>query len=201
MLANFFFSWFLTWLPMVFSGIIILVILFNYFLPDRKYLVFLKKLTTTKLIYILIGSTLLFNLLLSGLQYLVWKQGSFSSFFLPPYQSIAYFLRYSFFHFFVANVLVLFFALAFYAVLKLVKKYRSSLISQEDLSLILLAGLLVSWPNLVLFIPLFLLLAVIFVIFEKKQLSLPLAIILSLTIVFIFGDYLINILSLSVLVI
>jgi hypothetical protein len=201
MLAKFFFSWFLTWLPMVFSGAVILVILLNYFLPNRKYLVFLKKLTTIKLIYILIGSTLFFNLLLSGLQYLVWKQGGFSSFFLPPYQSIAYFLRYSFFHFFIANILVLFFALAFYLILRLVKKYRSSLISQEDLSLVLLAGLLVSWPNLILFIPLFLLLAVIFVVSKNEQLSLPLAIVVSLTIIFILGDYLINILSLSVLVI
>ena len=186
---------------MVFSGAVILVMFLNYFLSERKYLVFLKKLTTTRLIYILIGGTLLFDLLLSGLQYLVWKQGAFSNFFLPPYQPITYFLRYSFFHFFIANILVLFFALAFYLILRLVKKYRSSLIIQENLSLILLASLLVSWPNLVLFIPLFLLLAVIFLILNKKYLNLPLAVILSLTIVFIFGDYLINFLSLSVLII
>ncbi|MFZ2310848.1 MAG: hypothetical protein WAW11_04885 [Patescibacteria group bacterium] len=201
MLAKFFFSWFLTWLPMVFSGAVLLVIFLNYFLPDRKYLVFLKKLTTAKLIYILIVSTLLFNFFLSGLQYLVWKQGTFSSFFLPPYQSITYFLRYSLFHFFVANILVLFFALAFYLILRLVKKYRASFISQEELSLILLSGLLVSWPNLVLFIPLFLLLAVIFSILKRKQLNLSLAIILSLLLIFILGDYLINLLSLSVLII
>lgn len=201
MLAKFFFSWFLTWLPIIFSGGVILVILLNYFLADKKYLVTLKKITTKKLIYILIGGTLFFNLLLSGLQYLVWKQGAFSVFFLPPYQSITYFLRYSFFHFFIANILVLFFALAFYLILILVKKYRSSLVNQEELSLILLASLLVSWPNLVLFVPLFLLLAVIFLVLNKKQLNLSLAVIFSLVIIFIFGDYLINFLSLSVLII
>lgn len=201
MLAKFFFSWFLTWLPIVFSGAIILIIFLNYFLPNRKYLVILKKLTTTKLIYILIGSTLFFSLLLSGLQYLVWQQGAFSIFFLPPYQSITYFLRYSLFHFFAANILVLFFSLAFYLVLRLVKKYRSSSISGEELGLILLAGLLVSWPNLVLFIPLFLLLAIIFLVLKKKHLNLSLAAILSLILIFIFGDYLINLLSLSVLII
>lgn len=206
MLAKFFFSWFLNWLPVVFSGVVLLLMIINYFLADRKYLKFLKVLTTTKLIYILIGCTLFFDILLSVLQYFVWRESAFSRFFLPPFQSITYFLRYSLFHFFAANILALVLALVFYSFLRLIKKYRANIISREELSLLFLAVLLVSWPKAVLFIPIFLLLTVIFsvvnlLVFKREQVDLVLPIFLSLVIAFIFGSYLIEFLSLSYLII
>jgi len=206
MLAKLFFSGFLTWTPLVFSGLILLIVALNHFFSKKSCFNFLQKLTSSRLIYILIGATLLFDLLLSGLQYMVWQNAAFSRLFLPPYQSITYFLHYSAFHFFAANILVLVFASAFYLVLRLIRKYRADIITKEELNLVFLISLLVSWPHVVLLVPLFLLLAIIFsvfnlLVFKKNQTGLALPIILSSIIIFLFGTYLINFLSLSVLII
>lgn len=204
MLTKIFFSWFLIWLPLVISGIIVVVVVLNSLLPNRKYLLFLKKIKTTKLIYILIGLTIIFNTFLSVLQYIVWRGSDFSRFFLPPFTNISYFLTYVFFHFWLPSLLVATVALAVFLLLKLIKKYRNDAISQEELSLILLSGLLVGWPNFVVLVPLFFLLTLIFsiinlLVFKKKTNSLIYPLIFSLIIVFLFGTYLIKYLSLTAL--
>lgn len=205
MLTKIFFSWFLTYLPLAISGIMVLVVVINSLFPKRKYLLFLKKIKTTSLIYILVGLTLFFNIILSVLQYLVWRSSAFSRFFLPPYTKISYFLNYIFLHFWFATLLAGGFALALYLLLKLIKKYRNEAISQEELSLVLLSSLLVGWPKSVVLVPLFFLLTLIFSIvnllfFKKKTNSLLYPIIFSLIIVFLLGAYLIKYLSLSVLI-
>lgn len=55
---------------------------------------FLKILIFTILIFFF------YSILLSTLQYFLWKKHPLSKFLLPPYQSIFYFLSYSFFNFF-----------------------------------------------------------------------------------------------------
>lgn len=204
MLTKFFFSWFLTYLPLVISGIMVLVVVLNSLLPNRKYLLFLKKIKTTSLIYLLVGLTLFFNTFLSVLQYFVWRSSDFSRFFLPPFTKISYFLTYIFIHFWFASLLAGVVALVFYLLLKLIKKYRNEVISQEELSLILLSGLLVGWPKFIILVPLFFLLTLIFsivnlLVFKKKTNSLLYPLIFSLIIVFLLGTYLIKYFSLSAL--
>jgi hypothetical protein len=206
MLSKIFFSWFLTWIPLVISGAIVLIVAINNLLPERKFLGFFKKAKTNKLIYILLGATIFYNILLSVLQYFVWYNSPFSRFFLPPYQPINYFFGYIFLHFWLAALLTLIFSLTFYLFFKLVKKYRQDVISHEELGALLLASLLVGWPNFVILVPLFFLLAVVFgvanlIIFKGKKNSLTWPITLSLIIVFLLGAYLVNLLSLSVLII
>lgn len=199
MLTKFFFSWFLPWLPVFFSGTILLIAILKYFS-------YFKKISWTKLTYILISGTILFDLSLSIIQYLVWQGAAFTLLFLPPYQSIGYFVHYVTFHFWLANILVLISALAFFLILKLIKKYRDGVISQDELALILLMGLLSGWPKFVLFIPLFLVLSLLFsfinlAILKQNKTALFWPIIISALVVFCLGNYLIKILALSVLII
>lgn len=205
MLTKFFFSWFLIYLPLIISGIMVLVVLLNSLIPNRKYLLFLKKIKTINLVYILVGLSILFNSLLSILQYFVWHISPISRFLLPPFTPINYFLGYIFFHFWLAGLLVFVLSLAFYFLLKLIKKYRDDVVSSEELFLILLSGLLVGWPNFIIFVPLFFLLALIYssvnlLVFKREKNSLLQPLIFSLIIVFFTGSYLIKLLYLSALV-
>lgn len=206
MFTKVFFAWFLPWLPLVFAGLITLVAALNNLLPSRKFLVFLKKITTLKLVYTLIGATFFYNIFLSILQYFIWQNSPFSRFFLPPYQPISYFFGYVFLHFWLAAILTLVCSLAFYLFFKLVRKYRHDVISQKELPLVLLVSLLVGWPNFVVLLPTFFILALIFslinlLVFKKNNSSLTWPLISSLLMVFSLGWYLIRILSLSVLII
>jgi hypothetical protein len=206
MLTKFIFAWALNWLPLVISGLIILVILLNNLLPNLKCLIWLKKLSTEKLTYILVGLTALFNSLLSVLQYVTWHSSAFSRFFLPPYIPISYFIRYIFVHFWLASILVFLFTLAFYLIFILVRRRNREAISKEELHLILLSGLLVGWPNFIIFVPTFFLLALIFsiinlLVFKNKKNTLLYPLILSLSLIFLGGHFLINYLGLSAFVI
>lgn len=206
MFTTVFFAWFLPWLPLVFAGLITLTVAINTLLPNRKFLLFLKKISVIKLTYILVGATILYNIFLSILQYFTWNGAAFTRFFLPPYQPINYFLKYIFFHFWFASILTLVCSVAFYLFFKLVSKYRQDIISHKELPLIFLSSLLVAWPNFVILVPTFFILALIFslinlLVFKKNNSSLTGPLISSLLIVFFAGWYLIKILSLSVLMI
>ena len=203
MLSKLIFSWFLTWSPLVVSGAIILIILINNLWPNLK---FLKKVNTKKLIYIWLGFTVFFDFLLSVLQYFTWKSSAMGHFFLPPFTSINYFLRYSFFHFWLANLISFVCAFGLYFIFKLLQKYRAEIISQNELLLILLSSLLVAWPKIIIFVPVFFLMTLVFtlinlVVYKKSENSLIWPLIFSLIITFLAGSYLINLLSLSTLII
>ena len=206
MLTKFIFTWALNWLPLTVSGLIILIVLLNNLLPNLKFLSWLKKLSTEKLTYILVSLTVLFNVLLSFLQYLTWHGSPFSHFFLPPFTPVTYFIRYIFLHFWLASILVFLCALAFYLIFKLIRRRNREAISKTELHLILLAGLLVGWPNFIIFVPCFFLLALIFsvlnlLVFKNKKNSLLYPLLLSLTTTFLLGHFLISWLSLSVFII
>jgi len=206
MLTKFFFSGFLVWAPFVISGLIILILIAKKLIPNYKYLKFLKKISTIKLAYIVIALTFLFNVLLTVIQYFVWHNSPFAHFFLPPFTPINYFLGYIFLHFWFSIILSFVFSLIFYFIFTLIKKYRDDVVNREELPLILLASLLVGWPKFVVFVPTFFLVALIFsisnlLVFKKKNNSLSWPLIISLIIVFLGGTYLINLLSLSVLII
>jgi hypothetical protein len=204
MLVKVFFSWFLGYAPLLFSGAILLIVLLNYFFKKRTWLKSLIKIETKKLIIILLGATIFYNLLLSVLQYFVWQGSAFTRFFLPPFQSLGYFLGYAGFHFWFAGALTFISALIFFLIFKLLRKYRTDIISQEELNLLLLSGLLVSWPKIIILVLLFLLITLFWsivnlLVFKKKNNNLSLPLILSLVTTFILGNYLIIKLSLTVL--
>ena len=100
--------------------------------------------------YIFIGGIILiFSLLFfqSGQQYRAWSQNEVSKFLLPPYQSIAYFLGYSFTHFFKNYLISLVIALLFLsAAVFLNKKFQERFFEKEEPYLGALAIFLVGHP-------------------------------------------------------
>jgi len=100
--------------------------------------------------YIFIGGVILifgFLFYQSWLQYRVWSQNELSKFLLPPYQSIAYFLGYSFTRFFKNYLISLVVALLFLsAAVFLNKKFQERFFEKEELYLGALAIFLVGHP-------------------------------------------------------
>lgn len=100
--------------------------------------------------YIFIGGVILifgFLFYQSWLQYQVWSQNELSKFFLPPYQSITYFLSYSFTQFFKNHLISLAVALLFLAAAFLLnKKFQERFFEKEEPYLGALAIFLVGHP-------------------------------------------------------
>ena len=140
------------------------------------------------------------SFLQSGLTYFSWKKDSLSKFLLPPY-SQQYFYHYCFLHYFINKLLGIggaFFVGLFF----LVFQKKSFFISSEIL-LIVFCSLISGWPNLIIFLCMILVFAVISVfiknykkntreknIFFSQRISLFYPIIISLFFTLIFGEYL-----------
>jgi hypothetical protein len=155
-----------------------------------------------KLAYFLIGITGIFDVGLTLVQYFVWESNSFSRFFLPPYQPWSYFLSYSFFHFFLADIISLCLALFFYAIFKVFKKYKPQFISESELDLLFLGSLLIASPKILFFIALLLFLSILsslfnLLVFKKSEINWPLLIILSLLLSFFWSGYFLSLVGLG----
>jgi hypothetical protein len=194
------------WLPWSFSLVILLLVVIKLWF--KRYQIYrslkLEKLSFFRLIKLTVGVTIFFDLFLTVLQYLTWHYSAFSRFLLPPYQPLSYFWGYSFFNFWLADLLSLAITLLFFSVFKIIKKLKRDTGSGEELSLILLLSLVLGWPKMLIFIPLFLVLSFLYilinsVVFKKKNTSVAVPSLVSALIVFFFGFYLVNLLGLSVL--
>lgn len=156
MFSDLFFKQVLTTLPVFFLILFILLAWLKIIFPKFSRPSF-KRLAW----YIIIG-TIIFNILLSWLQYQVWRDGGFTAFLLPPHQPWDYFIRYAAFNFWLADVLALVVAGIFYGVFFVFAYFKKGAIADRDLGLILFLTLLVGWPKSLIFIPLFLGLTIIF---------------------------------------
>lgn len=200
----FFLNQFLVYGPLIFSGIIIILMILIYLSDFYKKLKIFQKLSFKKLAYFLIVATLIFDVGLVGVQYFVWQANSFSIFFLPPYQPWSYFLSYSFFHFFLADVVSLFLALFFYLIFKAFKKYKTQFISERELDLLFLSSLLIASPKILFFISSLLLLGILsslfnFIVFKKMSISWPRLIIFTLLLSFLGAGYFLRLIGLGTL--
>jgi hypothetical protein len=204
MLVQFFFSEFLVWLPWAFSLVTICLVIIKCFFTHVQIFTGLKKLSFLYFVWLLIGATIFFDLSLSIIQYFIWKSSEFSQFLLPPYQSWRYFLSYIFMRFWIADILSLFPAVIFYTILNIFQKYRSDIISKDELSLTLLLCLLLGWPQSIIFVFIFLIFTIALagvnlILFKKKNITLLPSLIISAIAVFMFGNFLISICGLSIL--
>ncbi len=200
----FFLNQFLVYCPLIFSGIILVLIILIYLSDFYKKLKIFQKISFKKLAWFLIGATLIFDFGLVLVQYFVWQSNNFSSFFLPPYQPWSYFLSYSFFHFFLADIVSLFLALFFYSIFKVFGKYKAQFISDRELDLLFLASLLIASPKILFFIPLLLFLGVLsslfnFLVFKKMSISWQRLIILALLLSFLGAGYFLKLIGLGTL--
>jgi asparagine N-glycosylation enzyme membrane subunit Stt3 len=177
----------------------------HYFFDNKAHFSFLKKISNKRLLYCFLGVTFLYDIMLTVTQYLVWKAAPFTRFFLPPYQSWKYFMGYTFIHIWISHLLVFVVAFLFFALLKILKKYKDEVISASDLSLALLASLILGWPKIIIYIPLFLALALLdsvfnLIVYKRQRIALTLPLLLAALIVFFFGNYLLGFFKLSILV-
>jgi len=206
MWENFYFNKLLVYVPWLFSILLLVVLFIRCFLSNIKLFSWFKKVNFKWLIWLLIICGFLFNTALTFTQYFIWHRDTFGHFFLPPYQPWSYFISYTFMHFWLSDILALISAGAFYLILELYRKLRSDVIKKDELNLILIACLLLGWPRLILFIPLFLVLAVIhtalnLVFFKKPGISLFPVIFISLITLFLLGSYFVLLAKLSSLII
>lgn len=144
-----FFNIVLNWLPIVIAGVV--------WLFTASYFFINKNLPKAKIIWLLVLGLIIFiffeGIFSSVSQYYIWKKGGASQFFLPPHISINYFLGYSFYHFFLNNVIAIVFSLFFgFLFWFLNRDYENRFMNAEEIPLIILGGLIVGWPNFVLYI-------------------------------------------------
>lgn len=194
----------LGWLPMAFSlfvyGLVVVFYLFKKSLDGKK--------TLANTLFIVTISVVVFRLfytvIVSLVQYYVWKSGDFGKLLLPPYQTIGYFLGYSWRRFWLGFMLSLVTSLLFLLFLKLLGKYRANFFEQDEIGLLCLMSFLVGWPNIVIFIPLVFVISAIFstfmaLAFRKQVVRLRVPVFLSSLFLLIWGHGLVDILSLTVL--
>lgn len=158
-----------------------------------------------KLIIAILFLRIVYSSVLTGLQYATWENNEFSKLFLPPYQPINYFIKYSFAHFWLGMILGVAAAFLFYFVLKMARKtnhLEAPLPSDSKVGL--LGALVVGWPNFIIFIAVALVSAVLFsayrgIICKKTNIGFFWPVIVSAIITLIFGNYLITFFHLAVL--
>lgn len=193
----------LNWLPIVVAGAV--------WLFAASYFFINKKLPRVKIIWLLVFGLIIFilfeGIFLSVSQYYVWKKGGPSQFFLPPHTSINYFLGYSFYHFFLNNIIAIIFSLFFgFLFWVLNKDYGEKFMNAGEIPLIILGGLIVGWPNFVLYIFLALLMGVfgwLYARLIKKEpiVNLILFFLISAGLVLIFGKSLWPLLMINKLIV
>lgn len=204
MFINFFFGQFLVWLPWSFSLIILLSIGLRFVPNKLKFWQRFKKIPIFNIVILLVGATLFFDIFLTILQYITWSHSAFSKFLLPPYQPLTYYLRYSLYNIWLADIITLIPAGLIWLIFLMLKKYKPDSVKMEEISLILLLTLLLGWPKSLIFIPLFFLItllsAVINILFFKRsQINFLPAIIIAAVIIFFLGNAFISQLGLTVL--
>src|SRR3989344_5632711 len=105
-------------------------------------------------------------LIRSWLQYALWATASQSRGLLPPYSPISYYFGYTFFHFWLWRVLGVFFAGLVWcgAYVFFVRRTQGLLMDRREAFLLAICIALSGWPNLLVFLVIFLLLYVLFLV-------------------------------------
>ena len=138
--------------------------------------------------------------------YNLWKDDPISRYLVPPHQTM-YFFRYSFFHYWLGNVLGLAISL-FWALflLALNKCSRGRFFSKREVWLGFFTALAVSWPSFISYLVVsfgLLFILQLFNTFFRKQKNVTLVhgIIISALLVLLFKDFFIKVLDLKVLIV
>lgn len=189
----------LIWPPLVFTvGVFLLAAIF-YFLGGQKNKRLQKILIPVYLFFVLVLA-----LSKSILQYRAWQSSDFGKLLLPPYQSIKYFLFYSFTHFWFGALVGLAAAALFYLFLRRVAKNRDWLFIEGEQELGFLCALLSGWPGFVIFLPLVFIIMLPLSLFRRlvlkeERTTMGAALILAAGAVLLLGNWLISWLGLGVL--
>lgn len=156
-------EWFLNWLPRIFLWSIFFVTAASYFS---------QRFSLRKLIFLTVLFYLFYASLLTVLQYHTWAQNDFTklllglpvdrealqpilgNFFWLFDHKLGYFLLYAWGRFWFEAFLSIFVAGFFYLFLHAVSLLKKEFFKPGEKELAFLGGLLVGWPNFVVFVPL-----------------------------------------------
>jgi len=193
---EFFLNSVLPWTPPFFFAVLFGVTVWTYW--KRETYISFKTLSLLAILF-----SVFFALLLSGLQYYTWAQDDFTRLFLPPHQSVSYFLIYSG-RFWGHVVLSLGSALLFWFLLRGLRMWSPESFKRNDISLGVLLVLIVGWPHVVVFVPLAFLLVLLLsiwrlVVMKNSNVSLGSSFLVAAFLVLIWGNEFISLLRLDVL--
>ena len=201
MIESNFLIFFINYLPILYSLIIILNLGFLIFSKNEN----LKQKIIKISFWIIFSLVFLKIILLFAFQYLMWKIDN--PYFLPPYQNISYFLRYASFHFAFNSILSVITSLILFFIINFANKIsKDRFFYKDEVYLSGIAILANPWPNnLLVFLLVPLIALILMIIFSLAKRSLDyrinwkyLWLIIGL-ILLIFGNQLIKILNLEVL--
>ncbi len=187
----------LTWLPIVFFGVVFVLALLKYIFRSQPFSVISYK----SLVVSSISFRVFYAILLTVSQYYIWSKQEFTKFLVD---SPGYFIFYSYGRFWLNVFIAVGVAFAFYLFLKFLKKYQERFFEEGETELGFLTALIVGWPNFVIFIPLVFISVVLISLFRRLVLkevytTLGWPFLIAVLITLILGDRLIQILNLGVL--
>jgi hypothetical protein len=141
-------------------GLIILAGLLIYWvikkkLPQEKFL--------RVVIFSFIGIIIIHSFVLTFLNWWLWSQQLITQWFLPPYSSLSYILKYSWYHYWfepIATILLAF--IVFWGIYLFNKKFEENFFYKEERYLAGLGVLATGWPNCLIFLSLVLCLGIVF---------------------------------------
>jgi hypothetical protein len=105
--------------------------------------------------------------LLTYLQYYAWTGAEAGKMFLPPHQPWSYFALYSWTHFWFSFVLTIGMPVLFWLLLRGISKHREGLFADGEIKSALVLGLVVGWPNFLIFVPLTFIFFALLALFRK----------------------------------
>lgn len=153
----------LTWLPLIFKFLVLILIVLP--VAGQRYRCFKffahRFFSYSRLLIFVLVAGFAYALLLTGVQYYVWRLSLMGRYLLPPYQGMGYFIHYSYNHFYLASLLSLLVAAMFFGLMSLLRKSGRISIGAADLSLCFLLALLSTWPGIIIFLALFLIFSLV----------------------------------------
>lgn len=197
-----------------FINIAIVLVPFIVFLVSLIYLLktyFLRREHLTRAattVFIVVLITVIVKIVLSsGLQYYVWRNGEgLGAYFLPPHQSISYFLKFVWQNFILsplAGLIISLILAAYFWVLN--KVFKRQYLDFEDILILMSGAMIAGWPNVAIFIGIAFALTVfrIFYLFyikrEMRRVPITAALIIASFLTLLIGGRLIELLQLGYL--
>lgn len=147
------------------------------------------------LIYGIIIFRFIYAGVLTKMQYALWLDNDFTRYLLPPHQPIRYFIGYAWTHFWLGAVISVGMPLIVFLFFVILRKIKKEALGGEEAGIIFLTSLVAGWPNIIIFLPLAFIFALLTAVFRKiflkdDHISVSLPFLLAALIIILFGDYL-----------
>ena len=105
-------------------------------------------------------------------QFLLWQSNAPTSYLIPPYQNISYFLNYAFYTFFAKPVIALLLAIIFLILTMILnKKFQERFFEKEELYFGALGIFLIGYPGLIFYLIIVLLTGLVGALITKRRFS------------------------------